>query len=186
MLNGLGLALHPRPALIAEPSPLPGEKPESYAPRVSAAKAQACLDDLPAELADAVILAADTIVCLDDTIFGKPRDAAHAVEMLLALSGREHRVITACSLWAPDFRRDFYVTSRVSFISLDRPTAEAYVATGEPVDKAGAYAVQGIGACLVAGIQGSWTNVVGLPLAETTSMLLKHGIIALRSSQSVG
>ncbi len=181
MLHGLGLAVQARPAPIIEPSPFPGEEPEVYALRASAAKADACAGGLPAELRDAVILAADTIVCIDGDILGKPRDAAHAVEMLLRLAGREHRVITGCSLRGPDVREDFATASQVVFIPFDYRTAQAYVAGGEPMDKAGAYAVQGTGACLVAEVHGSWTNVVGLPLAEVTAALLRLEVIGLRS-----
>ena len=182
MLAGLGLALQPRPAHIVEPSPQPEEEPEAYALRVATAKAEACLHTLSAELESAVIMAADTIVCIDNEILGKPRDRAHAVDMLLLLAGREHRVITACCLRGPDICEQFAVASRVVFIPFDRRTAEAYVDTGEPMDKAGAYAVQGIGACLTAEVHGSWTNVVGLPLAEVTAALLRLGVIGLCSS----
>ncbi len=183
MLLGLGLAVDPWPADLAEPSPMPGEDPAAYALRASAAKAKACAAALPAEFHDAVILAADTIVTIDNDILGKPRDAEHAVEMLVRLSGREHQVVTACSFRAPDFQEDFAVTSRVVFIPLDRQTAQAYAAGGEPMDKAGAYAVQGTGACLVAEVHGSWTGVVGLPLSEVVGVLVRRGVIGLRGKE---
>ena len=182
MLRGLGLAVDPWPAAIAEPSPMPGEVPAAYALRASAAKAEACAATLPAELRDAVILAADTIVTIDNDILGKPRDVDHAVEMLMRLSGRRHHVVTACSFRAPDFREDFAVTARVVFVSFDRQTARAYAAGGEPMDKAGAYAVQGTGACLVAEVHGSWTGVVGLPLSEVVGVLVGRGVIGLQGN----
>ena len=182
MLRGLGLAVDPWPAALTEPSPLPGEAPVAYALRASVAKAEACAATLPAELHDAAILAADTIVTIDNDILGKPRDVDHAVEMLMRLSGREHQVVTACSFRAPDFQEDFAVTSRVVFIPFDRQTAQAYAAGGEPMDKAGAYAVQGTGACLVAEVHGSWTSVVGLPLSEAVGVLLGREVIGLREN----
>ncbi len=150
--------------------------------RSARVKVEGALAALPADQAGAVVLAADTVVHLAGAILGKPRNREHAVEMLLKLSGREHEVITACALRGPGLREDFAVRSGVVFTSFDRDTARAYAATNEPSDKAGAYAVQGVGARLVRGIHGSWTNVVGLPLAEVVEVLVAHRVIALTDS----
>ena len=129
----------------------------------------------------AVVLGADTEVVLDGRYLGKPRDAADAARMLRELSGRTHEVVTglavvgALSGWdAPPGREEtLAVTTRVTMIDAGAEEIAAYVATGEPLDKAGAYAVQGLGARLVARVDGCFTNVVGLPV-ETTRRLLER------------
>jgi MAF protein len=124
---------------------------------------------------EALIIAADTIVVLDGEILGKPDSARHAVRMLERLSGRTHQVVTGVALKCID--RKVYealdVTTDVTFGTLPKELIEKYVATGEPMDKAGAYGVQGIGAMFVKSIQGSYSNVVGLPLFEVVSVLRK-------------
>jgi septum formation protein len=128
---------------------------------------------------DAWVLAADTIVVLDGTIFGKPVDSAEAEEMLGKLCGRVHEVITAIALVhkGRESRRVQSVETVVHFRNLHRGELKAYVESGEPMDKAGSYGIQGIGAFLVRAIQGSYTNVVGLPLSETLEWLLECKII---------
>jgi len=123
----------------------------------------------------AVVLGADTEVVLDGRYLGKPRDAADAARMLRALSGRTHEVVTGLALVdAPSGREEtLAVTTRVTMIDAGDEEIAAYVATGEPLDKAGAYAVQGLGARLVARVDGCFTNVVGLPV-ETTRRLLER------------
>jgi septum formation protein len=141
---------------------MPGESPRSYARRVAAAKARAVRLVRPGTW----LLAADTVVEIDGDILGKPADAVAARLMLSRLSGRTHRVLTAVVLVAPDdtLHVDEVVTSRVCFREMDAHEIEAYVATREPFDKAGAYAVQGIGGGFVESIRGSYSSVVGLPL----------------------
>lgn len=118
-----------------------------------------------------LIIAADTAVFLDGLMLGKPKDEHHAAQMLSALSGRTHTVITGCCLLLGDKKRAFSVRTSVSFYPLsDREIAE-YIATGEPMDKAGAYGIQGRGAVLVKGIEGDYFNVVGLPVAELSRQL---------------
>ncbi len=126
------------------------------------------------------VLAADTIVVVAGTILGKPVDSREARHMLAQLSDREHQVITAISLRHQQSRYEEaeVVTTQVRFKKLSAAEIEAYVASGEPLDKAGAYGVQGLGGCLVRSIRGSYTNVVGLPLCETVERLAAHGIIA--------
>jgi septum formation protein len=123
----------------------------------------------------AVVLGADTEVVLDGRYLGKPRDAADAARMLRELSGRTHEVVTGLAVVdAPSGREEtLAVTTRVTMIDAGAEEIAAYVATGEPLDKAGAYAVQGLGARLVARVDGCFTNVVGLPV-ETTRRLLER------------
>ncbi len=125
------------------------------------------------------ILGADTIVVLDGGIFGKPSNAAEAVRMLALLSGRAHEVITGICLVRPGGKlsRSGSVTTLVRFKNLSIKEIEAYVRTGEPMDKAGAYGIQGRGAFLVRSVEGSYTNVVGLPLCETLDWLMDENII---------
>lgn len=127
---------------------------------------------------DAVVLAADTVVVIDDVVLGKPRDADDARAMLRQLRGREHRVVTAIAvLDATTDRADTaVVTSRVLMARYPDDVIEDYVRSGEPLGKAGAYAIQGRGGALVDGLVGSYSNVVGLPLAETRRLLLAFGI----------
>jgi septum formation protein len=128
------------------------------------------------------ILGADTIVVLDKAVLGKPADENEAFSMLRRLSGKEHRVITGFCLIAPASQKAHSeaVVTRVTFKALTRNEILGYVATGEPFGKAGSYGIQGIGAFLVKGIAGSYTNVVGLPLCALVNALLSTG--ALRRS----
>lgn len=137
-------------------------------------KAMSALEDetKPGE----VILAADTIVAIDGQELGKPRSEEDAIEMLHALSGRTHEVSTGVCLLTPTQTGghrsfSFYETTRVTFYELDDATIEAYVKTGEPLDKAGAYGIQGLGRTLVRAIEGDYFNVVGLPVAKTMRAL---------------
>lgn len=147
-----------------------GESPREYVNRVARDKARAGLAAL-AGAADAVVLGADTEVVLDDEVFGKPRDAQDAAAMLRRLSGRTHAVVSA--VWLVDARgeRNAYSVSRVRFAELDEAAVGAYVATGEPFGKAGAYAIQGRGATLIEHLEGSYSGVMGLPLFETAQLL---------------
>ena len=127
----------------------------------------------------AVVLGADTEVVLDGRYLGKPRDAADAARMLRQLSGRTHEVVTGLALVdAPSGREEtLAVTTRVTMIDASAAEIAAYVATGEPLDKAGAYAVQGLGARLVARVDGCFTNVVGLPVETTRQLLRRWGLV---------
>lgn len=126
------------------------------------------------------VLGADTVVVLEGRILGKPRNANEARSMLEDLSAKTHEVTSAICLIHQDngFQRIQTVTSRVRFRSLGGREIEAYIRTGEPLDKAGAYGVQGMGACMVQEVSGSYTNVVGLPLCETLEWLLELEIVA--------
>jgi nucleoside triphosphate pyrophosphatase len=152
----------------------PGEAPEVYALRVAREKAT----DVTVRQPGNWVLGADTIVAIDNTILGKPRDEADGLRMLHSLSGRTHRVMTAFVLLDPDGQMyaSQVITSRVLFKPLSDEQIHEYLATGEPFDKAGAYAVQGIGAALVEKVEGSYTNVVGLPLDEVLAVLHSAGL----------
>jgi len=162
LLAGLGLAFTVRAAEVDE-SPLPGEAPAACVRRLAAAKAAARAE------AGELVLGADTVVVLDGLMLGKPRDAADARRMLASIAGREHAVLTGVTLHegAGGRRETVVETSRVRMAPLDPREIDWYVATGEPLDKAGAYAVQGLGALLVEEVHGNYTNVVGLPLPAT-------------------
>ena len=126
--------------------------------------------------ADDLILAADTVVALGHDILGKPADDADALDMLRRLSGREHEVITGvCCLFPDGSSAGFADTSAVRFHAWPEDVLRAYVRSGEPADKAGAYAIQGQGAFLVESVHGSWSTVVGLPVSRLAALLLEGG-----------
>jgi septum formation protein len=178
-LGQLGVSFEVAPSGIDETA-LPGETPEGHARRLAAAKAAEVAQRLGADHAGAFVLAADTIVVIDGQVLGKPVDAQDAVRMLCLLRGRTHCVITAVSLRqvGSDYRDDAALFTDVTFRTLDDAMAAAYVASGEGSDKAGSYAIQGIGAGMVAAVSGSYTNVVGLPAVETVDMLLRAGVLS--------
>jgi len=128
------------------------------------------------DLAPFPVLAADTLVVLGDLILGKPADAAEAARMLEELSGRSHRVLTSVALHSGDDRHHRTSESRVTMKVLGRWEIERYWATGEPRDKAGGYAIQGLGSGFVARLEGSYSGVVGLPMFETRELLATVGI----------
>jgi septum formation protein len=158
----------------ADETLVPDLDPEEQALRLAEHKAQA----VAATLNEGLVLAADTIVVLDGQVIGKPEDDAEAAEFLRLLSGRTHRVITGLALVDVSSgalqRRS--VSTAVRMRAFTEPEVMAYVATGEPRDKAGGYAIQGQGAALVDAIYGCYTNVVGLPLCEVAAMLQKAGV----------
>ncbi|HUE92842.1 Maf family protein [Pseudomonas sp.] len=156
-------------------NPLPDELPVAYVERLARAKAQAGLAALSQPL-DAVVLGADTAVVLDGRILGKPADAAEAQATLRALSGRSHQVLTAVALVSPARVAVRVVSSQVSFRPLRAEEIAAYWASGEPQDKAGSYAIQGLAAVFVSQLQGSYSAVVGLPLCETAELLEEFAI----------
>ena len=159
----------------AEEKPMPGETPREFVLRAARDKAGA----VAAGNNEAWVLGADTVVVCDNMILGKPRDAGHAAEILQTLSGRSHLVHTGFCLQneKEGVAVSRVVTTEVFFSPFSREIAAGYVATGEPLDKAGAYGIQGCGGFLVEKINGSYSNVVGLPLAEVVEELLRHRII---------
>lgn len=159
------------------------ETPTDYVQRLAAEKAYAGLA-LCADISQPVVLGSDTIVVFENQILGKPADAADAKRMLSELSGKTHTVMTAValvyykdepSLTAKTLVR--LVQTQVRFCTLSKVDIEAYVASTEPMDKAGSYGIQGLGGCFVAAINGSYSGVVGLPLVETCELLAEVGLI---------
>jgi septum formation protein len=149
-----------------------GEAPDAYVERVTRAKlAAARARHARRALAPAPILAADTTVALGARILGKPTNADEARAMLDALSGRTHRVLSAVALWTGTRRLQALSASRVRFTRLPRAAIEAYIASGEPFGKAGAYAIQSSLAGWIEHIEGSYSGIMGLPLAETAALL---------------
>jgi len=185
ILATLGLPLRVVTASVDE-STRPGEAPLAYLERVTAHKLEAIADALTARpLEDATpgaLLVADTTVILEGKILGKPADEAEARAMIAALSGREHQVHTRFAIASPsEPRRAIHaetVSSRVFFRALGDDEINAYAATGEGLDKAGAYAIQGIGAFAVARIEGSYSNIVGLPACEVIAALRDAGLLS--------
>ncbi len=158
-------------------TPLPDELPEAYVQRICLDKARAAHAVLRyRQLPDAPVLAADTTVVLDGKILGKPASPADAVEMLGRLSGREHQVLTAVAVVQGDKIETALSRSEVSFVQLDEARIRRYLFSSEGRDKAGAYAIQGLGGAFVAQLSGSYSGVVGLPLCETVALLRKFNI----------
>ena len=156
---------------------LPGEPPATYVERVTALKLDAAVQRLARRgLPTAPILCSDTSVALNDRIFGKPLDADDARHMLAQLSGQEHRVLTALAVQAGAQRFAALSVSHVRFAELDSVQIDAYVATGEPLGKAGAYGIQGPAAAFIAHISGSYSGIMGLPLYETAQLLRQAGL----------
>ena len=155
---------------------LPGESPSAYVQRVTALKLDAALARLKRRsLPAAPILCSDTTVALGRTIYGKPADAADARRMLDELAGQTHRVLTAIALGTARRRRQALNVSRVTFAPMTHQQIAAYVASGEPMGKAGAYAVQGRAAAFISRITGSYSGIMGLPMHETAQLLSSFG-----------
>jgi len=177
LLSDLGLKFTVQPSAAEEPPPDPGEKPLEYVLRMAEMKTL----DVARNHEGRTVLGADTIVVLQDRIMGKPTGKLDALEMLTALSGQTHQVVTGFCLVLPDGSRlSRAVSTDVDMRVSTETELMGYIETGEPMDKAGAYAIQGIGTFLVTGIRGSYTNVVGLPLSRVLDALLSRGVIAPR------
>ncbi len=160
------------PADIVE-EVLPGEDPVAHTRRLAEEKARVVAERRPGRL----VLGGDTVVVRDGTILGKPRDVDHAVAMLLSLAGRAHEVVSALALAEPDGCVHAGVSRTTVWLrSFDEEEARAYVATGEPMDKAGAYAIQGAGAVLVESLEGDYFTVVGLPVPLLVGLLGTAGV----------
>lgn len=163
----------------ADETLLPGETPEQHVLRLALEKAQevARRPDSPGRW----FIGSDTIVLRDATILGKPADAAEAAEMLRSLSGRSHQVLSAFAIFDRESGRcrSEAVTTLVHFKQLTAREIAGYIASGEPFDKAGSYAIQGIGAFMVPAIEGSYSNVVGLPVAQVVAALEELGALSL-------
>jgi len=174
LLTQIGVPFTVVSAAIDE-TPLTNESAASYVERLARGKAaagHAALEDA----SGACVLGADTAVILDGQILGKPLDQADALAMLLALSDREHEVLTAIALLDGQRCETRLVSSRVRFRQISADEATTYWRSGEPQDKAGGYAIQGLAAVFVAGLNGSYSAVVGLPVCETAELLGQFGI----------
>jgi septum formation protein len=174
LLTQIGVPFTALPTSIDE-TPKASESPVEYVRRLAQAKAQAGLAAL-ADCAGAVVLGADTSVILNGQILGKPLDRADAQAMLTALSGNTHEVLTAVALASVERCEVLTVRSQVSFRTLTSDEIDAYWHSGEPLDKAGSYAIQGLGAVFVSHLEGSFSAVVGLPVCETAALLADFGI----------
>ena len=151
---------------------IPGESPQAYVQRVTRLKLDAARNRLKARgLPPAPVLCADTTVALEDTIYAKPADAQDAVRMLRDLSGHTHVVLTAVAIGTEDQCVQACSVSDVTFAAMTEAEIRAYVDSGEPMGKAGAYAVQGLAAAYISRISGSYTGIMGLPLFETAQLL---------------
>ena len=170
LLTQAGFNFRVHPAHIPEDL-LAGEDPIAYVTRLAREKARAVYDQLAAAEPRIAVLGADTTVTLDNHILGKPEDASDAERMLRLLSGRTHRVITGVSLVSAVGVETAAEVTAVQFLTLSDAEIEAYVATGEPMDKAGAYAIQGRAARWIPRIEGCYFNVVGLPIALVATLL---------------
>src|SRR5215470_10124502 len=171
LLRRAGIPVEVRPADIAE-DPLPGEVPQACAERLAKQKAAAIARQRP----DDPVLGADTVVAVEAEILGKPLDAADAARMLRKLSGRRHLVITGVCLVAGGQCLVASETTSVTMTEIPEQEIMEYVATGEPMDKAGAYAIQGMASRWIPRIEGDYSNVVGLPVALVWRMLKQAGV----------
>jgi septum formation protein len=180
LLAQIGVQCRVLPVDLDE-SPTLGEAAEVYVRRLALEKARAALSMLePA--GGALVLAADTAVVVGTLVLGKPRDAADAAAMLRKLAGREHRVLSGVALVGPGLgERSALSESRVRLRPIEEAEMAAYWATGEPGDKAGGYAIQGLGAVFVEDLTGSYSGVMGLPLFETAALLAAAGLAPLRT-----
>lgn len=176
ILRNAGMAFEIHPTDIDE-APLPGETARAMVARLAEAKARTAAAQIGHAGADAIVVGADTTVELHREILGKPRDAAHAREMLGKLSGRTHHVLTGIFLLRlrGNAVRSAVETSAVTFALLSQKEIDAYVSTGEPMGKAGAYAIQGLAGRFIPRVDGCYFNVVGLPLARICTLLRELG-----------
>ncbi len=172
LLAGLGLEFEVYPSRLAEP-PAQGQQPEDYVSLLAGLKARSVASLFP----HAGIIAADTVVVCEGKILGKPRDKNEARAMLQRLSGRTHKVFTGYTILYQKQLCTRSVGTEVLFKKLKAVEIEAYLATGEPMDKAGAYAIQGIASYMIREVRGSVTNVIGLPLSELVEDLLRLGLV---------
>ncbi|MBI2681848.1 MAG: septum formation inhibitor Maf [Acidobacteriales bacterium] len=173
LLTAAGIAFTVQPADVPEIQK-PGEAAAAFASRVATEKARAVAGARPGSF----VLAADTIVVVDGAVLGKPRDAADAARMLRMLSGREHEVTTGVCLIQPDGSvLAETVTTVVRFVPLTDSDVAGYIASGEPMDKAGAYAIQGLASRWIPEVRGEYANVVGLPIARVWKILKAAGAV---------
>ncbi|MEO7457064.1 MAG: Maf family protein [Gemmatimonadaceae bacterium] len=171
LLTLVGIAHEVRPADIDE-AYLPGEEPAAHAERLAREKAAV----VAAENPDALVIGSDTIVVVDGDVLGKPRDEAHAAAMLARLSGRSHIVMTAVAVARRGAMHSAVEHVGVTFHTLDASDITSYIATREPMDKAGAYGIQGYGATIVQRVDGDYFAVMGLPLQRLVLLMAAMGV----------
>ena len=171
LLTLVGIAHEVRPADIDE-AYLAGEQPAAHAERLAREKARVVAREWP----DAIVIGSDTIVVVDGDVLGKPRDEAHAAQMLARLSGRSHVVMTAVAVEYRGEMRSSVEEVGVTFHTMTAPEIAAYIATREPMDKAGAYGIQGFGATIVERVDGDYFAVMGLPLQRLVRLMSELGI----------
>ena len=176
LLEQAGLIFDVHPSRFDESS-VPVSEPADYTITLACAKAE----EIALQYPDHWVIGADTIVLINDTVLGKPADSAAAQEMLKRLSGKTHQVFTGFALYCDQLEKRISdaVCTDVTFKQLSANEIDWYTQTAEPFDKAGAYAIQGLGAYLVRRINGSYTNVVGLPVCEVIEILIQEGVIQL-------
>jgi septum formation protein len=179
-LHDLGLRFTIAPASINE-TPQAGELPENFVCRMAQTKAET----IGTKNTASIIIGADTIISFHGEILGKPKSPSHALHILAKLQGTSHHVITGLCLYCykDHLKTTITSTTTVTFARFPKKILEAYIGTGEPLDKAGAYAIQGRGGFLVRKISGSCSNVIGLPMSDLVSLLLSHNIISVPGSQ---
>ncbi|CAM3883236.1 Maf family protein [Avibacterium gallinarum] len=185
LLQQLGLCVATFNADIDE-TPKINELPADYVARMAGEKnhaARQALQNQPNFLPHLPILSADTIVVCDQQILGKPQTTLHAQQMLEQLSARTHQVLTAVCVSLLDQKHSLVQTSQVTFNPLKEQEISAYIRTGEPMDKAGAYGIQGMGGIFISHIEGSFSGVMGLPVFETAELLRQVGVDLLGSSE---
>jgi septum formation protein len=181
LLTQAGFTFQIHPAHIPE-DPLPNEDPIHYVTRLAQQKAQAVFDQLSPTHPNLTVLGADTTVTLDNQILGKPESTQDAARMLRLLSGRTHRVITGVSVVTANQIQTAAEITAVQFLTLSEAEIQAYIATGEPNDKAGAYAIQGLAARWIPRIEGCYFNVVGLPISLVATLLLSSPQMEMKPS----
>jgi septum formation protein len=172
LLRNANIPFEVEPAHINE-DPRPNEPAKEYAERLAREKAQAIAQKHPND----PVLGADTVVVIDNQVLGKPADPSDAGRMLHLLSGRTHQVITGVCLAVDGQWTVSSETTAVTMSEISKQEIAAYVATGEPMDKAGAYAIQGIASRWIPGVEGDYSNVVGLPVARVYRMLRQAGLV---------
>jgi septum formation protein len=170
LLRNAGISFTVQPANIDE-TPLPGELPQAYPERLAQEKALAVFPTHPQDY----VLGADTIVVIDGCILGKPRDNVDARRMLRSLSARTHAVITGVCLVSAKHKQIASETTLVTMCEISDDEIQAYVSSGDPMDKAGAYGIQGVASRWISHIEGDYSNVVGLPVSRVYSMLRQAG-----------
>jgi septum formation protein len=175
LLRQIGVSYHLLPVVVDE-TPLPDESPSDYVARLALAKARTGARTLNRRKLHPV-LGADTAVVVDDAILGKPRDRDEGLTMLARLSGREHRVLSAVALATSTWEAVKVQESQVRFRELSWAECAAYWDSGEPLDKAGGYGIQGRAAAFISELRGSYSGVMGLPLFETAELLREFGIL---------